>query len=70
MRAEIKKYGDKGLSAKITISAVNVTTYVIGPVPCNYAINQVLFFIAEESMKIAHVDKITVVGYPMDTAIS
>ena len=65
MIAKIIEFGDKALSAKIEISAINVTTYVIGPVPCNKSVNQTLFFIAEEAGKIAHVDEITVVGYPI-----
>lgn len=63
MRAKIMPINK--MSAKIEISAINVTTYVIGPVPCNNAANQTLFFIAEEAMKIAHVDKITVEGHPI-----
>ena len=54
----------KGISAKIKFSAVNIETYVVGPVACNAAVNQTLFFIAEEAPKVAGVEQITVANYP------
>lgn len=68
MRAKIMPINK--ISAKVEITAVNVTTYVIGPFPCNEACNQVLYFIAEEASKIANVDNITVIGFPVkDTGL-